>query len=199
MIFLLSVQFSCSFVSDSLWPHEFQHASLSITNSWSLLKPMSIESVMPSSHLILCCPLLFLPPIPSSIRVFPVSWFFASSGQSIGASASASVLLMNIQGWFPLGLTGLIFLQSKGLSRVFSSTTTQNDQFFGAQPFFMGKMSHLYMTTGKTTVLTIRTFVSKVMSLLFNALSSFVIAFLPRNNFNLKIREENMGKMQNCW
>ena len=63
----------------------------------------------------------------------------------------------------------------------------------------MGKMSHLYMTTGKTTVLTIRTFVSKVMSLLFNALSSFVIAFLPRNNFNLKIREENMGKMQNCW
>jgi len=67
---------------------------------------------------------------------FPISWFFASGGQSIGVSASASVLLMNIQGWFPLGLNGLISLQSKGLSRVFSSTTVQRHQFFGTQPSF---------------------------------------------------------------
>ena len=107
-------------------------ASLSITNSWSLLKLTSIESVMPSSHLILCCP-LFLPPIPPSIRVFSSESVLASSGQSTGASASASVLPMNIQELFPLGWTGWIALQSKGLSRVFSNTTVQKHQFFGTQ------------------------------------------------------------------
>ena len=100
---------------------------------WSLLKFMSIESVMPSNHLIPCCPLLLLPSIFPSIRVFAVSQFFASSGQSIGASASVSVFPMNIQDWFPLHMTGLIFLQSKGLSRVFSNTTVQKHQFFGTQ------------------------------------------------------------------
>ena len=97
-----------------------RQASLSITNSRSLLKLMSIEPVMPSNYLTLCCPLLFLPLIFPSIRVFPVSQFFTSCGQSIEASASASVLPTNIQDWFPLGLTGLISLQSKGLSEVFS-------------------------------------------------------------------------------
>ena len=109
-------------------------ASLSITNSQSLLKLMSIESVMPSNHLILCCPfsscLLSFPASGS----FSVSQFFASGGQSIGASASVSVLSMNIQDWFPLGLTGLISLWSKGLSKVFSNTTVQKrrtqDSFF---------------------------------------------------------------------
>ena len=105
-------------------------ASLSITNTWSLLTLMSIELVMPSNHLILYHPLLFLPSIFPSIRVFPMSQFFISSGQSIGSSASASVLPMNIQDWFPLGLTGLISLQSKGLSRIFSNTTVQNHQLF---------------------------------------------------------------------
>ena len=104
-------------------------ASLSITNSWSWLKLMSIESVMPSSHLILCRALLLLPPIPPRIRVF--------SNESVlristGVSASASVQLsMNIQDWFPLGWTGLISLQSKGLSKVFSSTIIWKHQFFG--------------------------------------------------------------------
>ena len=94
-------------------------ASLSITNSWSLLKPMSIESVMPSSHLILCRPLLLLPPISPSIRSFPMSQLFAWGGQSTGVSASASVLPMITQDWSPLGWTGWVSLQSKGLSRVF--------------------------------------------------------------------------------
>ena len=91
-------------------------AFLSFTVSWSLLKLMSIELVMLSNHLILCRP---LPSCPQSLPAsgsFPMSPFFTSGGQSIGASASASVLPMSIQGWFPLGLTGLISLQSTGLS-----------------------------------------------------------------------------------
>ena len=108
-------------------------ASLSITNSWSSLRLMSTESVMPSSHLILCCPLLLLPPIPSASESFPMSQLFSWGGQSTGVSASASVLPMNTQDWSPLGWTGWIILQSKGLSRVFSNTTVQKHQFFGAQ------------------------------------------------------------------
>ena len=124
------------------WTTAFQ-ASLSITNSWSLLKLMSIELVMPSNHLILSWPLLLLPSIFPSIRVFPMSQFFASSGQSIGASASASVLPMNIQGWFSSGLIGLI-LQSKGLSRVFSKTTVQKHQFFGIQLLYSPTLISLH-------------------------------------------------------
>ena len=129
-----SIQFSCSVMSDSLRPYRLQHAqaSLSIMNSQSLLKLMSIELIMQSNHLILCRPLLLLPSVFPSIRVFPVRQFFASSGQSIGVSALTSVLPMNIQDWFPLGLTGCISLQSKGLSRVFN-TTVQKHQFFSAQ------------------------------------------------------------------
>ena len=108
---------------------------------------------------------------------FPVSQLFALVGQGIGASAS--VLPMNIQDWFPLGLTGLTSLLSKGLSRVFSSTTIPKYQFFSTQPSLWSN-SNPYMTSGKTIDLTIRSFVGKVMSLLFNMLSRFVIAFLPR-------------------
>ena len=108
-------------------------ASLSITNSWSLPKLMSNESVMPSSHLILCCPLLLLPPIPPSIRVFSNESTPHMRWPNIGVSASASVLQMNTQDWSPLGWTCWISLQSKGLSRVFSSTTVQKHRFFGAQ------------------------------------------------------------------
>ena len=103
-----------------------------VMNSRSLLKLMSIESVMPSNHLILCRSLLLLPSIFPSVGSFPVSWFFPLGGQSIGISASASVLPRNIQDWFPFGLTGLISLQSKGLSRV-SNTTVQKHHFFGIQ------------------------------------------------------------------
>jgi len=119
-------------LSTTPWTAAYQ-ASVSFTSSWSLLKLMSIESVMPSNHLILCPPFLLLLSIFPSIRSLPMSWLFASGGRSIGASASASVLPMNIQGWFPWGLTGLISLLSKGLSRVFSSITIQKHQFFGTQ------------------------------------------------------------------
>ena len=100
---------------------------------------------------------------------FPMSWLFIPGGQSI--RTLASVLSMNIQGWFPLGLTGLISLLPKGLSRVFSSTTIQKHQFLGASAFFMTQLSYSYMTTRKTIALTRQTFVGKVMSLLFNMLS----------------------------
>ena len=107
-------------------------ASLSFTISWSLLKLMSIESVMSSNHFILSRPLLFLPSIFPSIRVFSNELILCSRCQSIGTSAS--VLPMNIQDWFPLELTGLISLQSRRLSRVFFNTTVQKHQFFSTQP-----------------------------------------------------------------
>ena len=109
---------------------------------WSLLKFMSIESVMLSNHLILCRPLLFLASSFPSVRVFS-NWSFCIRGWSIGASASTSVLPLNSQWWFPLRLTGLIFLQSKRLSRTFSNTTVQKHQFFGAQPSLWFN-SHIY-------------------------------------------------------
>ena len=132
---------------------------------------------MPSNHLVLCSPLLLLPSIFPTIRVFSSKLAL----QSGGALASASAFPMNIQGCFPLGLTGLISLQSKGLSRVFSNTTVQKHQFFSVQPSLWFS-SHIYTyTTGRTIVLTIWTFVSQVMSLVFNMPSRFVIIFLPRN------------------
>ena len=103
----------------------------------------------------------------------------ASGVQSIGASAS--VLKMNIQDLFPLVLTGLISLQSKGLSQDFSNTIVQKHQFFGAQPSSSQASSHPYMTTEKAIAFTIWTFVGQVMSLLFNMLSKLAIAFLPKN------------------
>ena len=107
-----------------------RQASVSITNSQSLLKLMSIESVMPSNHLILCHPLLLPPSIFPTIKVFSSERLFTWGGQSIGVSASASIFPMNIQDWFPLEWTGWISLQSRGLSRVFSKTTVQKHQFF---------------------------------------------------------------------
>ena len=170
-------------MSDSLWPHKLQHARPpcpsqtpgvypnSCPSSWRC-HPTILSSVVPFfSH---------LQSFPAS-GSFPKSQFFASGGQSIGVSASASVLPMNTQDWSPLGWTGWISLQCKGLSRVFSNTTVQKYQFFSTQLFFIVQTSHPYLTTGKTIVLTRRTFVGKVMSLLFNMLFRLVITFLPRS------------------
>ena len=113
---------------------------------------------------------------------FPMSWLFISCGQSIGASASVSVLPMNIQSWFPLWLTCMFSLLSKKLSRVFSSKHHNlKASFLQHSAYCMAQLSHPYMTTGKTIALTRQTFVSKIISLLFNMLSKLVIAFLPRS------------------
>ena len=154
-------------------------APLSSTVSQSLPNFMSIQSVMLFKHPILCHLVLLLPLIFRSIRVFSnelalcIRW-----PKSIGALASASVPPVNIQGWFPLGLTSLISLQSKGLWRVFSSTRAS---VFWHLAFFMVQLSCLYMIIGKTIALTIWIFVDKVMYLLFNMLSRFITAFLPRS------------------
>ena len=138
-------------------------------------KPMSIESVMPSNYLILCRPLSSCPQSLPASGSFPMSQFFTSGGQSIGISASASALPMNIQDWSPSGWTGWISLQSKGLSRVFSNTTIQKHQFFSTQ-LYLESNSHIH--TWPSIALTRRTFVGKVMSLLFNIPSRLVITFL---------------------
>ena len=175
-------QFSCSVVSNSLWPHELQHTRppcLSPTpgvypNSCPLSRwchPAISSSIVPFSS----CP----QSLPAS-GSFPMSQLFTWGGQSIGVSASASVLPMNTQDW-SLGWAGWISLQSKGLSRVFSNTTVQKHQFFGAQLSLQSNSHIQYMTTGKTITLTRRTFVGKAMSLLFNMLSRLVITFQPRS------------------
>ena len=117
-------------------------ASLSFTTSQSLLKLIFIELVMPSNHLILCHPLL-LPSIFPSIGVFSNESALVIRWPKYWSFSLTTVILMNIQGWFPLGLTGLISLLSKGLSRVFSSTTILKYQFFGAQPA-LWSYSHIY-------------------------------------------------------
>ena len=123
---------SCVQLFVTPWTAALQ-ASLSITNSRSSPKPMSIELVVPSNHLILCCPLLLLPSIFPSIRVSSNESVLCIRWPNIGISASTSVLPMNTQDWSPLGWTGWISLQSKGLSRVFSNTAVQKHQFFSAQ------------------------------------------------------------------
>ena len=109
-------------------------ASLFITISWSSFKLKCIESVMPSSHLILCCPLLLLPPILPSIRVFSNESALCSKWPKYWSFSFSIILPKNTQGWSPLEWTGWISLQSKGLSRVVSNTTVQKHKFFGAQP-----------------------------------------------------------------
>ena len=180
----VSVQFSRSVVSDSLPPHELQHArppcpspthrvhsNSRPSSQWC--HPATSSSVVPFSS----CPQT----LPAS-ESFPMSQLFAWGGQSTGASASASFLPKNTQDWFLLEWTGWISLQSKGLTRVLSNTTIQIHQFFRCSAFSIVQLSHPYMTNGKTLALTRRTFLGKVMSLLFNMLSRLVITFLPRNN-----------------
>ena len=153
-------------------------ASLFITNSYRLLKLMSIESVMSSNHLILCHPLL-LQYFPAK-GSFQISQFFASGGQSIGVSPLASVLPMNIQDWFPSGLIGCIVLQTKGLWRVLRHYSSKASTVW-CSAFFIVQLSPPYLTTGKTRALTRRPFVGKVTSPLFNMLSRLTITFLPRS------------------
>ena len=145
-----------------------------------LLKLMFIESVMPSNHLILCRPFSsHLQSFPTS-GSFPMSQFFALGGQSIGVSATASVLQMNIQDWFPLGWNGWMSLRDlQGTLKSLLQHHSSKASFLRCLAFFIVQLSHPYMTTGKIIALTRWTFVGKVMSLLINML--LVITFLPRS------------------
>ena len=169
-------------MSDSLWPHEPQHARPPCPSpapgvhpnpcplsQWC--HPTISSSVVPFSS----CPQSF----PAS-GSFQMSQLFTSVGQSIGVSASASVLPMNTQDWSPLVQTGWISLQSKWLSRVLQRHSSK-PLILQCSTFFVVKLSHPYMTTGKTIASIRQTFVGKVMSLLFNMLSRLVITFLPRS------------------
>ena len=177
LLFIVVQSFSHIWISVTPWTTTHQ-VSLSFTTSQSLLKLMSIETVMPSNHLILCCPLL-LPSVFPSISIF-FSQLFTSGGQSVGASASASAHPKNIQGWFPLGLTAVISLLSKGLARGFFSTIVWKQSIFWHSVFFMAQFSHPYMTTGKPMTLVIQTLSAK-WYLLISTLSKFFITFLPRS------------------
>jgi len=176
-----SVQFSRSVMLPATpWTATCQ-ASLSITNSWSLLKLMSIESVMPSNHLILCRPLLHLPPIPPSIGVFsnelvlcirwPKYWSFTCI---ISPSSDYSGLISFRMDWLDL-------LEVQGTLKNLLQHHISKASIFQCSTFFKIQLSHPYMTTGKTIALTGRTFIGKVTSLLFNMLSRLVITFLPRS------------------
>ena len=136
-----------------------RQASLSFI-SQSLLKLMSIEAVMPSNYLILCCPFSFCPQSFPASGSFPVSQLFTSDDQNSGASVSATVLPTSIQSWFPLRLTVLVSLLSKEFSGVFLSTRGQR---LWCSAFFTVQLSQLYMTTGKTAALTMWTFVGRVI------------------------------------
>ena len=168
-------------VPDSFRPHRRQ-ASLSITNSCSLLKLMSIESVMPSNHLILCCPRLLLPSIFPSIRVFsnesalPIRWpKYWSFSLSISPSNEHPGLISFRMDWLDL-------LAVQGTLKSLLQHHSSKASILWRSAFFTLQLSHPYMITGKTIALTRRTFVGKVMSLLLNMLSSLVITFLPRSN-----------------
>ena len=173
--------FSCQVVSDFSWPHGLQHARLPCPSPSPAVCPSSCllnqwcYPTISFSDTLFSCPQSF----PAS-GSFPMSQLFTSGGQSIRDLTSASVLPMNIQGWFPSGLTGLLPLLSKRLSRVFSSTSLKAWVLW-CSAFFRVQLSHPYMTTRNTIALTRQNFVGKVMSLLFNMLSRFVIAFLPRS------------------
>ena len=158
--------FTCSVVSDSCDPIGLQHTRLSSPSlSPGVFSNICIELGMPPNLFILRHPLLLLPSSFQASGSFPVSQFFASGGQSIGASTSASVLPMNIQDCFSVELPALISLQSKGLPRVFSLLQHHSSKASVLQcsAFFMVQLSNLYMTTQKTIALTRWTFVGKVM------------------------------------
>ena len=171
---------SCVWLFVTPWTIALQ-ASLSITNFWSLLKLMYIEVVMPSNHLILCCPLLLLLSIFPSIRVFssesvlPIRWpNYWNFSFSISPSNKYSGLISFRIGWFEL-------LAVQGILKSLLQNHSSKASVLRHPACFMVQLSHPYMTTGKTVALSRQTFVGKVMSLLFNMLSRLVITFLPRN------------------
>ena len=173
-------------MSDSLWPHGLQHARPPCPSPTPGVHPnpcplcqWCYPTISSSVVFFSSCPQSF--PVSGSL---PMSQPFTSGAQSIGVSASTSVLPVNTQDWSPLGWTGWISLQSKGLSSLLQHHSSKAS-IFQQSTFFIVQLSHPYMTTGKTIALTRWTFVGKVMSLLFNMLSKLVISFLPRSKWFL--------------
>ena len=182
-----SIQFSRSVVSNSLWPNGLQHTRVPCPSP----TPGACSHLWPSS--LWCYPIISTSVIPffsclqscPASGSFPMRQFFPSGGQSTRVSASASVLPISVEDWFPLGLASLISLQSKGLSRVFLQHHSSKASILQCSAFFIFQISHPHMTTGKTIALTRWTFAGKMMSLLFNTLARLVIAFLPRSKYLL--------------
>ena len=167
--FLKFSQFSCSVVSDSLRPHELQYARLPCPSPFlRICSNSSPLSRWCHPTIFVCRPFSSCPQSFQALGSFPMSWFFMSGGQSIGASASASVFSMNIQDWFPLGWTGFDLLAVQGTLNSLLQHHSSKASILWRSAFFIVHLSHPYMTTGKTIALTRWTFVSKVMSLLFN-------------------------------
>ena len=185
-LYSLSVQFSCSVMSDSLRSQELQHPRPPCHHQLLKLAQTHVhqvsDAIQPSHPTISSSAV----PFSSCLQTFPVSGsfpmsqFFPSGGQSIGASTTASLLPMNILDWFPVRLTGLISLHSKGLSSLLQHHSSKASILL-CSTFFIVQLSHPYMTTGKTIALTRWNLVGKVMFLLFNMLSRLVIAFLLRS------------------
>ena len=169
-------------MSNSATPWTVAHqASLSITNSRNLLKLMSIKLVIPSNHLIFCCPLLLLPSILHSIRVFSNESFLRIMWPKYW-SLSFNISPSNeYSGLFSFRIDWLDLLAIQGILKSLLQHHSLKASILQCSTFFIVQLSHLYMTTGKSTALIIWTFVGKVMSLPFNTLSRFVIAFLPRS------------------
>ena len=175
-------------MSNSLQPHGLQHTRLPCFSP----SPWVCSNSCPLSRWCLATISSSVVPFSSCLQSFsasgsfPMSQLFASGTQPIGASASASILSVNIQDWFPLRLTTLISLLFERLSRVFFNTTVWRHQFFSTQPFLLSS-SHIHSwLLEKTVALTIQSLVGKVMSLLFNMLSRFVFDFLPRSKWKVK-------------
>ena len=157
-----------------------RQASLSITNSWRLLKLMSIESMMPSHRLTLCCLLLLPPSIPPSIRIFS-NEFFASDGQSIGVFSFKISPSNEYSGLISFRTDWLDLLAVQGTLKSLLQHHTSKASILRRSAFFTVQLSHPYITTGKNIALTRWTLVGKVMSLLLNVLSRLLITFLPRS------------------
>ena len=158
-----------------------RQASLSITNSWTSLRLTSIESVMPSSHLILCRPLLLLPPIPPSIRVFSKESTLCMRWPKYWSCSLSIIPSKEIPGPISFRMDWLDLLAVQGTLKSLLQHHSSKASILWGSAFFIVQLSHPYMTTGKTIALTRQTFVGKVMSLLLNMLSRLFITFLPRS------------------
>ena len=180
-----SAQFSSSVMSDSLRSHVLQHARPPCPSpTLRLLKVMSTESVMPYRDLILCRPLRLLPSIFPESGSFQMSQLFTSGGQNIGVSAS-TVVFNEYSGLISFRMDWLDLLAGQGTLKSLLQHHSSKASIIRCSAFFTVQVSHPYMTTGKTIALTRRTFVDKIMSLLFNTLSRFAITFIPRSKYLL--------------